>query len=319
MSELNPQQLTSLKKLIRINSASERGFNLTGEHVKNRALKLIFKSLAQERAEFAAQLRSLVEEAKSVEGSGWLAAIHRGWINIKAGMTIGEPATESVVLAEVSRGERAARRAYRNVLDGDLPGDIRNVVERQFSRLEETKERVQQLRGEDSSRMVVQLFDTGDSARAAAAALAEAGFDSDDIEQVPVEEAVARYQGQETGRTTVESTVAGALIGAGAGIVIGLVAMISASLAPEPLLGMPLGELGSLTLVAALAAGLLIGGLFGAIIGVGVVQDDAYRYSDGMERGSVLLMVRADRARADDASAIMKGSHGRRWQPAAGA
>lgn len=317
MSASKAETIATLNRLVRICNASERGFNLAAENAKNRGLSVIFKGYAQQRGEFAEQLHEVVREegGTPAEGSGILAALHRGWINIKAAMTIGQPATERVVLAEVSRGERAARDAYRAALTSSLPEVLRRVVEEQYTAVEVTGDRVQQLRGEEGRRLVVRLFDTESIAGIAEDELAQAGFAAEDIERLPLSEAVLVYQGQGEDRTVVESTAAGATLGSLLGTLLGLVAGISAWVAPAGALAdmSPLQSL-PVTVIAGLLAGLFFGALFGAVIGVGVVQEDTFRYATSMKQGNLLLLVHADEARADEATRITKGVNARLWR-----
>ncbi|MDT8306459.1 MAG: PA2169 family four-helix-bundle protein [Anaerolineae bacterium] len=317
----NSETVVVLNRLVRICNASERGFNLAAENVKNRGLSVIFKGYAQQRGQFAAQLRELIEEAGGLpaEGSGALAVLHRGWINIKAAMTIGQPQTERVVLAEVSRGEGAARETYRNALREPLPEELRRVVEAQYAAVEAVGDRVQKLCGEEGQRLVVRLFDSSADAAVAEDELALAGFPVEDVDRVQLNEAVLVYQGQGQDRTVFESAAAGATLGGLLGSFIGLVAGISALMGPVgPLADMtPLPAM-VVTIIAGFAAGLFFGALFGAVIGVGVVQEDEFRYASSMKQGNLLLLVDADDARADEATNIMKGVNARRWQVAAG-
>lgn len=320
MSAENRDHLAALNRLVRICIASEKGFNLAAENVKNRGLSVIFRGFAREREQFAQELRALIEQegGTPAEGSGTLAALHRGWIDIKATMTIGQLQTEKVILAEVSRGERAAREAYRTVLRQALPEPLRSVITRQYAAVEATGDRVQKLRGEEGQRLVVRLFDSIADAVTAEDELMQAGFVPEDIDRVPLDQAVMAYQGRGQDHTVVESTAAGATLGSVLGTAIGAVAGISAWVASVgPLADMsPLQSLLA-TIVAGLLAGLLFGGLFGAIIGVGVVQEDAFRYASSLKQGNLLLLVTADEARADEATTIMKGVNARRWQAAA--
>ena len=136
-----------LNRLIALNIASEKGFNVAAENVKNRGLQVMFKTYAQERAQFSRTLRAIVEamDVEPVQGSGLLAAVHRGWINIKAAMTIGQPATEKVVLAEVVRGERVAVRRYEDATQQPMDAEMRETVARQHERVHEVCERTQEL------------------------------------------------------------------------------------------------------------------------------------------------------------------------------
>lgn len=316
MSKISRQELAVANRLIRINNAGEKGFNVAAENVKNRGLKLILKSFAQERAEFAEQLRRLVQtvEGEPAEGSSWLAALHRGWINIKAAVTIGQPSTESVILAEVTRGERAARQAYQQAMEAQLRLQVANLVQQQYQHLQSTKEQIRQLRGYDGNRTVVRLFDSEEDAQTATAALTEAGFPEENIERVEMSDVVVAYSAQEEGNTMAESAFAGAVFGAALGVFIGLVAIVSAWLAPGMTpFGTTVLQTELVILVSALGAGLILGGLIGAIIGVGIVQDDIYRYSDSMNRGLLLLLVRVPEADANEASNIMQAVNTRRW------
>jgi uncharacterized protein (TIGR02284 family) len=305
-----------LNRLVRIANASERGFNLISENVKNRGLSAIFKGYAQQRGQFSRELGALVRElgGRPAGGSGALAALHRGWINIKAAMTIGQPNTEKVVLDEASRGEGAARDAYRRALQEPLPEEMRQVVERQLREIEAVGQRIQQLRGEDGRRLVVRLFDSSADVQEAEAELAQASFSPDQFSRVPLAEAVMIYEGQAQDRTEIESAAAGAALGSLAGLLIGLIAGISTLFAPVG----PLADMGPVesmvtTVLIGFLAGLLFGALFGAIIGVGVSQEDEFRYASSLQRGNLLLLVDAETARAEEATRIMKGVNARRW------
>jgi uncharacterized protein (TIGR02284 family) len=319
MSATNPEIVTVLNRLVRICIASERGFNHAAENVKNRGLMVIFRGYAQERGQFREQLGELVREhgGSPAEGSGALAALHRGWITIKAAMTIGQLQTEKVVLDEASRGERAAREAYRSALGEPLPEAIHSIVEEQYAGVEAAGDRVEKLRGEEGERLVVRLFNSVTDADLAEDELAEAGFSRERISRVPLSEAMMIYRAQSEDRTTLESAAAGAALGSGLGVVIGLIAGLSALVAPVgPLADMtPLQSMG-VTVALGFAVGLFFGALFGTVIGVGIVQEDEFRYADSLKQGSLLLFVSADEAQADEASNIMKGVNARRWRAA---
>ncbi len=306
-----------LNRLIALNIASEKGFNVAAENVKNRGLQVILKTYAQERAQFAQELRGLVGDRgeKPVEGGGLLAAAHRGWINIKASMTIGQPDTERVVLNEAVRGESVAARRYGEVLAQPLDDQLRQTVAAQHARVSEALERLQELAARDSRCLVVRLFDSESDAAAAEEQLLAAGFQPSEIERAPLSQVASLYQGQEVLDTTAESALAGALVGAALGIALGIIASISAILAPGgPLFNMNLGEQFVLTILLGAVAGIFFGALIGAIIGLGVSQEDAYRYANSIRHGSLLLLLRVDTARASEATEIMKGVNARRWR-----
>ena len=310
------QVISTLNRLVRLCIASEKGFNVAAENVKNRGLQVMFKTYAQERAQFAYALRKVVRDlgGEPAEGGGLLAAAHRGWINIKAAMTIGQAATEKVVLEEVVRGETVAERRYTDAQQQTLPPEIKAIVEQQHHRVEEVSELAQELQGQAGTRLVVRLFDSVNDAAEAEEHLKAAGFDSDRIERVPLSQVLNLYYGQHIADSTAESGLAGALIGAGLGILLGLVAGISAMVAPAgALFSMTVAETFVWTILLGSVAGLFFGALIGAIIGLGVSQEDEYRYTDSVKHGSLLLLLRTDTQRATEASDIMKSVNARRW------
>ena len=313
------ETVNTLNRLIRLCNASEKGFGVAAENVKNRGLKVMFKTYAHERAKWAESWREDVEElgGEPAEGGGILAAAHRGWINIKSAMTIGQFSTEKVVLGEVVRGEHVAERRFEDALQQSLPDDVRSGVQERYERVCEVSDRVQELAGREGRRLVVRLFDTEEDVAEAETELADAGFDPDSIERVPFSEVLAVYEGRGGSGATAESALAGALIGAGLGVLLGLIAGASTMIAPgEPLFSMGLGELFLWTTLGGTVAGLIFGALIGAIIGQGVSQEDEYRYAESVDRGSIVLCVRTDVSRAAQASDLMREVNARRWRVA---
>lgn len=311
------QVVSTLNRLIRLCIASEKGFNVSAENVKNRGLQVMFKTYAQERAQFARTLRELVveREDEAPEGGGLLAAAHRGWINIKAAMTIGQPATENVVLGEAVRGERVAVRRYEEALQQPLPENIKTVLEEQYRRVGEVSERVQDLQGRQGRRLVVRLFDSDGDADLAEEQLQTASFEVTQIERVPLDQVLTLYEGEHVADTTLETSLAGALVGAGVGVILGLVAGISTMVVPgSALFALSVAATFMWTILLGAVAGLFFGALIGAIIGLGVSQEDEYRYANSVRHGSVLLLLRVDQARANEAAEIMKRVNARRWR-----
>jgi uncharacterized protein (TIGR02284 family) len=166
MTVANGRTVAILNDLSRLCKDSEKGFRVAAESVDNRGLKMLFKTYAQQRAQFAAELGQEVErlggQARYDRGSGsFLAVLHRGWIDIRAAMTIGQQNSEDFVLAEAVRGEKAAVQQYEKSLKNDLPAAIKTVVERQYARIKEVREQVMRMCANASTRLVVRLFDSG--------------------------------------------------------------------------------------------------------------------------------------------------------------
>lgn len=308
----------TIRPLIRLLRAGEKGFNIAAENIKNRGLKVLFKTYARQRADYA---RSLAQAADLEEwreiGTGPLAAFHRGWINVKAAMTIGQDATESVVLEEVSRGERHLHRAYNEALDEELPPSLRALLAEQAEGLSAARSRVRELSGADGSRLVVRLFDNQENADEAVALLNDAGFAGAQIEQRPLEEIAAIYRGQEQSETIWESALAGAVIVGVVGLIVAIFATVGAVFLEQEtvrLFGLTFLQSAVLLLLSGVLIGAAFGAMFGALIGAGVAQEDAHRYAASIDQGAVMLLVHTDEGRAAEATRLMRGVNARAWQ-----
>jgi uncharacterized protein (TIGR02284 family) len=305
------QTIAELNRLIRICLDGEAGFLVVAESVRNRGLKALFKTYAQQRAQFADRLAAEVKHlggAPRADGSA-LANIHRGWINIKTAMTIGQYGTENVALSESSRGERTAVRTYERTLAKSLPSQVKTVVEEQFQQVQSVSNQIQQMRGSSGTRMVVRLFDRDEDAERAITALHDHGFTQDQIQVVDIGQVITIYQGHGRGNATAESASAGALGGMTIGALLGLIFGLTSLVVPQiDLMGM-MGDSLAALVIASLAAGAGVGAgfgaLFGAIIGRGTIEEDQYLYAESVARGHVLLTVQTDSKRAKEASDIL--------------
>ncbi len=303
--------------------AGERGYAVAVANVNNRALKMLFKTYAKQRAEFKAEL----QEQAGQSGTGFhsliefMAMIHRGRINIFAAMTIGDRNRERVVLKEVLVGERAALRAYRRALDASLPGTLSDLIRKQYGAIQQTTSQVELLRGKAGKQLVMRLYDGDTEARRAAKALQDAGFASTSIEKIPVEDATDQYHGD--GNATVFETIlsgaaGGALWGSVSGALagFGVVHLLTLGLEQAPL---ALQEMAwAQTVLGAILAGAFVGAVLGTFIGWGIQGGDAYLYSESQRRGRTLLKIQTSQTRAAQADQIMAQvnrearSHGRR-------
>jgi len=135
---------STLDQLIKTCKDGEKGFQAAAEAVNDPNLRHLFESYAQQRTEFAAELEAeLVRLAKDPPEQGHVAAaLHRGWIDVKAALT-GQD--EGAVIAECERGEDLAVKAYQKALATSLPSDLRVVVERQFIKIQEAHDQIRSL------------------------------------------------------------------------------------------------------------------------------------------------------------------------------
>ena len=100
----------------------------------------------------------------------------------------------------------------------------------------------------------------------------------------------------------------GAPAGAGAGTALGGVAGLLLGLGALAIPGLgPLVAAGPLAAaLAGAGAGAVAGGLMGALTDLGVSEDEARSYVDGLRRGRVLIVVRAEGMMIERAAAILQ-------------
>ena len=136
--------ISTLNNLIETCKDGQNGFQTAAEGVKNSELKTLFHTYAQQRAQFAGELQAEVRRlGGDPEKTGSIAAtLHRGWIDIKSAVT-GED--ENAVISECERGEDSAVRNYQDAINAGLPGDVRSIVERQYTQVKEAHDRIRAL------------------------------------------------------------------------------------------------------------------------------------------------------------------------------
>jgi len=138
------QVASTLNELIQTSKDGENGFRAAAESVQDSNLRHLLESYAQQRSEFAAELQLEVRRLAQdpVDTGHATAALHRSWIDIKAGLAGRD---EAPVIAECERGEDTAVEAYRRALQSDLPEDLRAIVQRQTSELEQAHDHIRSL------------------------------------------------------------------------------------------------------------------------------------------------------------------------------
>lgn len=153
------------------------------------------------------------------------------------------------------------------------------------------------------------LFDRYDDAAAAVQRLESAGVPHGDISLVSNDAAHSQYYGAIPGDAApmpdapVSGTGAGAslgtLLGGGAGLLAGLGLLAIPGLGPVVAAGWL-----AATLVGA-GVGAAAGGLVGSLTDIGVSEDDAHAYAEGIQRGGTLLTVKAEPSMAGRVSDIL--------------
>jgi len=144
-SPTNDDVISTLNGLIETCKDGQNGFKEAAEGVERSDLKSLFYEFGQQRAQFAGELQTLVQTlGGDPETTGsTLAAIHRGWIDIKSIVTGKD---EGAILNECERGEDSAKKMYKEALEQNLPAHVQETVHTQYTSVQAAHDRVKALR-----------------------------------------------------------------------------------------------------------------------------------------------------------------------------
>jgi uncharacterized protein (TIGR02284 family) len=135
-----------LNNLIETSKDGEKGFRKCAEDAKDSSLKAFFLRGADRCAQGAQELQTHVSRLGEMPtSSGSVAgALHRGWVDVKTALSTRD---DLAILEECERGEDVAKASYRKALEsGDLPADIRAVVQKQYEGVIRNHDEVRALR-----------------------------------------------------------------------------------------------------------------------------------------------------------------------------
>ncbi|MEP7290443.1 MAG: DUF2382 domain-containing protein [Chloroflexota bacterium] len=141
------------------------------------------------------------------------------------------------------------------------------------------------------SKTVLALYDDFETARSAVEALVDAGFERSHI-SVVANDASEKYAGsiQNTDDGDVKSGEGagfGAVVGGLIGLGVALIPGVGPVLAAGPLAALVFGGIGA-------AAGAATGGIVAGLVDLGMDQDEAEHYAEGIRRGGALVSVDLD-------------------------
>lgn len=146
----NDKVITTLNDLIETCRDGQQGFKEAAENATSPELKSFFFEASRERARCVGELQQEVRTlGGDPEKSGSTAGVlHRVWIDIKGTLTGKDDAS---ILNEAERGEDSAVKAFEDALKEGLPAHSRSTVQRLFSEIKLTHDRVKQMRDSKSA------------------------------------------------------------------------------------------------------------------------------------------------------------------------
>lgn len=133
----------------------ELGYATAAQHVDDTRLATIFAGYVKERAGFVKALQDETERLGGVQppnGGTLSGAVFRGWMNLKSAVTGGGP---GAIVAACETGEDCAAAAYERVVNLDVTGQTRTLIESQWRKIREAHHRMIHLKavppGQESS------------------------------------------------------------------------------------------------------------------------------------------------------------------------
>lgn len=144
--ETNSDLRLTVNELIQTCRNGQEGFLTAAENINDLAVKKVFNEFSLQRAKFTGELQSASHELgdSNPENSSSVAGVlHRGWINLKVAVA-GNDAHG--ILVECERGEDSAVAEFKRALELDLPANLRETIQHQFTAIQAAHNRVRELR-----------------------------------------------------------------------------------------------------------------------------------------------------------------------------
>jgi uncharacterized protein (TIGR02284 family) len=143
-TRIDDATLSTLQDLIQVNIDSQKGFREAADSVVDMSVSSLFRLLAAERKQQAADLKSLLAQYGAEPGDSGAMAVpaHRAWMDFRKAVGGGL----SAVLSEVERGENHVEEKYENALKGSSAPPFHDVLNRQSAAVKQAHDRVRDLR-----------------------------------------------------------------------------------------------------------------------------------------------------------------------------
>lgn len=288
-----------LKHIIEECRESENRLYDAAQIAQNRGLKLVLKSYAEQHGHMAAGLGKVtpdvaIEHEPTKPGS----AIERGWVNLRAGLTVRRQYRQQVAIQAALEQEDHLLSRYEEALQHAWPADLGTLLTTQHVDIRTIRNALAMLAAPPSEQtLLVRLFDEAATADQVVAQLEQAGVPASEVYQAPITR-VETFDAESEARlrSRWETALTSMLIGGGIGALFALFLYVSQRIY-FPNLGGLLAATPLTLAIEMLLIGILTGALFaliaGALIGESAVEDDAYLYEESLGEGAALVAVYA--------------------------
>ena len=143
--EVNKKVEETLRSVIQSLIDGQEGFKQIGEKLEDSTLKHYFAAESLKRASFRGELETLLhtQGVDDVKESGTASgAIHRTWADVKAKLGGGD----HTLLETAEAGEDAAKKAYKEALENDLPLPVKQLLDTQYAHIQTSHDYVKTAR-----------------------------------------------------------------------------------------------------------------------------------------------------------------------------
>jgi len=144
------ETIVELNGLIKACKDGELGYRTAATDVRNSELETVFTEYSKQRGQFARKLQAEVERlGGDAEGSGSMTGtLLRGWMDVKSVLSNGSGAA---IIATCETGEEVAVAAFAWVVNLDISGKTRSLVERQCKNIKQAQARLLRLKAEEAT------------------------------------------------------------------------------------------------------------------------------------------------------------------------
>jgi uncharacterized protein (TIGR02284 family) len=135
----------TLRSVIQSLIDGQEGFQKIGEHLKDETLRRYFAAESLKRAQFRGEIEEILhqEGVHDVKETGTIGGtIHRTWGDLKAHLGGGD----HTLLETTEAGEDAAKKAYQEALEEELPLPIKQLLNTQYAHIQTSHDYVKAAR-----------------------------------------------------------------------------------------------------------------------------------------------------------------------------
>ena len=143
IDDIDKVLIGTLNGLIHVCHEGYDGYMKAADGITKSAYKTMFAEYALQRGRFATQLGNLVEDHGGEPDDGHaINLFRRGWTNI---MTVLMGGDYGAIFAECERSESMAIKAYKHIMEMQIPEDVSEIIEQQYQQIVEAHDRLHNL------------------------------------------------------------------------------------------------------------------------------------------------------------------------------